>query len=294
MTAHTHDDVDWASRLPALRRADVLERSALDAVADRLTTDLGAAATVIDIGSGSGGMSAALAAALRRRGGGTLVLLDAVDELLAAASATVRAELAEHDGPPVRVETVVADAGSPALADLVPPADLIWASHVVHHLPDQQTALGRLAALLRDGGRLAVAEGGLDARCLPWDLGVGEPGLEDRLTAARAAWFARLRADIPDAVRMPYGWASALHRAGLAQITSFSYLVDHPAPTTPPVRDYVLERMSWLADVGDELLAPGDRDAVRLLLDPDAPEYLGARDDLYLLSARTVHTGRRA
>ncbi|MFF5991979.1 class I SAM-dependent methyltransferase [Prauserella flavalba] len=290
MPAHTHDDVDWAGRLTSLRRLDALERDRLDAVAARLVVNLPAQPTVVDVGSGAGGMSAALAEALGGRGGGTVILVDAVDELLSVAEKAARIA----GGSTVAVETIVTDLGTVELSDLLSSADLIWASAVVHHLPDQQLAVHRLARALAPGGLLAVAEGGLDTRCLPWDVGVGEPGLEQRLAAAHEAWFRQLRATMPGAVRMPYGWTVALGKAGLTDIASFSYLVDHPAPTTPAVREFVLERWAWLAEIAEERLSDGDRDAVRRLVDPESPEYLGARDDLYLLNARTVHHGRRS
>nr|WP_216217107.1 methyltransferase domain-containing protein [Amycolatopsis aidingensis] len=287
MSAHTHDDLDWAAELPRMRRLDALEKDSLRAVADRLVVDLPPGGTVVDVGSGSGGMSAALAGALAAGQGGRIILLDAVDELLEAAG-----NAAAEAGPGISIDTVVADAGTAPIRELVPAADLIWASAVVHHLPDQQAAIDRLAAALRSGGHLALAEGGLDQRLLPWDLGVGKPGLEGRLHAAREAWFLELRTSMPDAVRMPYGWSTALSNAGLVEVTSFTYLVDHPAPATGPVLDYALERLAWLAEITDDRLEQEDRDALRLLLDPQAPEYLGARTDVFLKYARTVHYGR--
>ncbi|PRX43557.1 methyltransferase family protein [Prauserella shujinwangii] len=272
-----------------MRRLDQLEREPLAAVAARLTADLPDAATVVDIGSGSGGMSAALAAALRGRGGGTLVLVDAVDELLAAARESALAEA----GADVRVETVVADAATAELPELLPRADLVWGSAVVHHLPDQQAAVNRFAEMLRPGGLLAVAEGGLETSCLPWDVGVGTPGLEQRLNAARNAWFGELRAGMPEAVRMPHGWTTALRRAGLVGTSSFTYLIDHPAPGGPLVQEFAAERLGWLAEIAEDRVSAEDSDAARRLLDPEAPEYLGHRDDVFVLSARTVHYGHR-
>ncbi|MEU3271296.1 class I SAM-dependent methyltransferase [Saccharomonospora sp. NPDC006951] len=290
MAAHTHDDIDWGARLAAMRRLDLLERDVLGSVANRLASDLPERPTVVDVGSGSGGMSAAIAAELRQRGGGFLVLVDAVDELLSAAHDAAAAA----GGPTVRVQTITADVGTEQLRALAPPADLIWASAVIHHLPDQQQAINRLAAALRSGGVLAVAEGGLDPRCLPWDLGVGEPGLELRLNAVRDRWFEQLRATMPEVVSMPYGWTTALRQAQLHDIDAFSYLLDWPAPANPTVREYVLERIGWLAEMADDHISEQDRDTLRRVLDPAAPEFLGARDDLYVLTARTVFRGRRS
>ncbi|MFD6795298.1 MULTISPECIES: class I SAM-dependent methyltransferase [Prauserella salsuginis group] len=289
MAAHTHDDVDWAARLSEMRRLDELESAAVADVADRLTRNLDAGATVVDVGSGAGGMTTALAGSLRARGGGTVVAVDAVDELLTAACRAAR----ESGGDTVTVDEVVADAGTEPLADLVAPADLVWASAVVHHLPDQQAAVDRLAAALRPGGVLAIAEGGLGMRCLPWDLGVGRPGLELRLLGHRDAWFEDMRSSMPDAVRMGYGWTTAIARAGLTGVTSFTYLVDHPAPAGEQVREFVLDHIGGLAERADDRMDAEDRDTVTRLLDPAVGDYLGRRDDIYLLSARTVYLGTK-
>jgi SAM-dependent methyltransferase len=296
MSAHTHDHVDWAARLPTMRRADALAAEAHALVAARLTADLPERATVVDAGCGTGGMSAALAAQLGSQAGGesgrqsgaVLVLVDATEELLTAAEkvATLAA------GPNVRIETVVADVADGRLRELVPAADLIWASSMVHHLPDQQAGVTELAGGLRPGGLLAIAEGGLETRCLPRELGIGEPGLEHRLLAARNYWFAEMRAGMEGAVSMPYGWNIALGNAGLGDVAAFSYLTDFPAPGSEAVRGFVVDRVTWLAEVAGERLSDDDRETVRRLTDPEDPAYLGTRDDIFLLDTRTVHHGR--
>jgi SAM-dependent methyltransferase len=287
MPAHTHDEVDWAARLPAMLRGDALDAETLAGVASRLTEGLPDAPTVVDAGCGTGGMSAALAAELGKRGGGTLVLVDATDVLLEQALLSSTKAAA---GAPVRVETVTADVAA-GLPESVPPADLIWAAAMVHHLPDQQTGVGVLAGGLRTGGLLALAEGGLQKQCLPWDLGIGEPGLERRLLAARDDWFRELRAGMTSAVSMPYGWNLALSRAGLSEVTSFSYLFDHPAPASAAVRETAVDHLSWIARAAGERMSATDRDTVDRLLDPRDPAYLAARDDVFLLATATVHLG---
>lgn len=56
-----------------------------------------------------------------------------------------------------------------------------------HHCADidQQGALNALAVLLKPGGLLAVAEGGLPMRFLPRDIAIGTPGLQARLDAVQ-------------------------------------------------------------------------------------------------------------
>lgn len=286
--AHTHDGIDWTARLTAMRRVDGIEAEVNSWVADRLVAPLPADATVVDVGSGSGGMAAAFAAALAARGGGRVVLVDAVPELQAAAVEAASSVAGEK----VEVVAVHADAADDGLVDLVPPGDLVWASRVLHHLPDERRGLERLVRLLRPGGVLALVEGGLGTRCLPWDLGVGEPGLQDRLMAARAEWFTDMRAGIEGAVRMPVGWNRALAEAGLRDVGAFSFLVDLPAPAAEPVRLAVADWLTWMSHVGADRLTEPDRDAVARLLDPDGPDWVGARDDVFVLGASTVHLGR--
>ena len=49
----------------------------------------------------------------------------------------------------------------------------------------------------------------------------------------------------------------------------------------------------WMSGVGEDGLSESDRQAVQRLLDPDDDAYVGARDDVFVLSASTVHLGRR-
>ena len=286
---HTHDGIDWTDRLAALRRADEIEVESHRQVAGRLVGLLGDSPVVVDIGSGAGGMSAAFAGALAGRGGGRVVLADFVDGLLSAAVERARAGA----GGSVRVEAIQVDAADENLPDLLPTADLVWASRVVHHLPDQQKAIDRLARVVAPGGWLALAEGGLSSRCLPWDLGIGEPGLGDRLTAARDAWFVRMRAEIPGSVRLPIGWTSALAAAGLVDTRSFSYVTDLPAPASEQVRLSVVDWLGWMSGVGEDMLSKSDLQVIGRLTDPNDEAYVGARDDVFMLGASTVHLGRR-
>ncbi|WP_072481568.1 class I SAM-dependent methyltransferase [Amycolatopsis australiensis] len=288
MSVHSHDDIDWADRLAQLRMADALDAEALAPVARRLVDRVGARPIVLDVGCGAGGMSVLFARELARRGGGTIGLLDATPELLAAA----QRDVAEAAGGDVEVVAVHGDLADPQLAARVPAADLVWASGVVHHVGDQQAALCSLAGLLQPGGVLAIGEGGLEMRCLPWDVGVGRPGLEQRLLAARLEWFARMRAGLPGSVAMPYGWPRALREAGLEDVESFGTLIDHPMPGSDLLREYVVHRIGWLAESVRDWLADDDRDAVAALIDPDGPHFLGHRDDLFLFGAKAIHCGR--
>lgn len=251
---------------------------------------------MFDVGCGAGGMAVALVEALSARGGGTVVLVDATPELLDAATTAARAAATyESDTATatVKVRPVLADLATERPVDLAGTAQLVWASNVVHHLPDQRAAVAGLIEAIAPGGWLALAEGGLEGKFLPWDLGVGEPGLQDRLAAARAHWFALMRENIEGSVRMPSGWNTVLSELGMLDVTAFSFLIDHPAPAKQAVRDWAVERLGWYREVAGNLLHPSDRHTVSRLLDPQDPAYVGLRDDVFLLLANTVYLGRK-
>ncbi|GGM12889.1 class I SAM-dependent methyltransferase [Dactylosporangium sucinum] len=270
--------LDWDEHAPRLAAAASDEAGWYAAVAAELVRDTDRVA--IDVGCGGAGMTVALA----RR----------IDRVIAA----------DHNAKVLdAARTVVATANTRAefaLVDLdkeldLPAADLVWSSAAVHHAGDQQATLGKLAGLLKPGGRLAIAEGGLRPRHLPWDLGVGEPGLEVRLDAAQDRWFARMRAELPGSVPMPYGWPEALRRAGLEEVTTRTFLLERPVPLSAADRERVVaslgKRLEWLRDT--DLLTDADRRTWERLLDPDSPDWLGHRGDLHSVEARSVQLGTR-
>jgi hypothetical protein len=220
-----------------------------------------------------------------------LVLVDAVPELLAAAGSAAGSAAAGS----VDVRTICTDlGGDPAVvADVVGGADLVWASNVAHHMPDQRQAVATLAGWLGAGGCLALAESGLAMRCLPWDVGVGEPGLQGRLLAAHETWFRRMRTGMEGSVRLPVGWNRVLTDLGLSRVTSFTYLIDVPAPLDADGRAAVVSWLEWLTRATSDLLDPSDVDALHRLADPADPAYAGDRDDVFLLKASTVYLGWR-
>jgi SAM-dependent methyltransferase len=280
------EDLDWAEEAAALDRSAAMWRPLDLASADWLGPAAGA--VVADVGCGAGGMTVVLAE--RVGAGGRVYAVDAEPALLDLARGR-----AEAHGVGGWTRVVEADLGSDAAAAgaLPEPVDLIWAAHVVHHLPDQQGGIRRLAGLLRPGGRLALAEGGFPMLALPWDVGVGAPGLEGRLTAAEAAWFGDMRAGLPGVARAPHGWPALLAAAGLVEVTARSFMLDLAAPLDPDTRGFVVDALGKRVDRVGDRLAAADRDAWARLLDREDPAWLGRRGDLYLLSVRTVHVGRR-
>jgi SAM-dependent methyltransferase len=281
-------EIDWAEHaehLAVAARTDAEWYATVAAVLARPTDRL-----LADVGCGGAGMAAALAVAVPEA---RVVAVDSDQDVLAAAVDNLAAA-----GVRDRVHLAMVDlAAEPAglAAVLGGRADLIWASAVVHHAGDQQGTVAALARLLTPGGRLALAEGGLAARHLPWDVGVGDPGLELRLDAARDRWFAAMRTELPGSVRMPYGWPVALRRAGFGEVTSRSVLIERPSPLPAEGVARVTDRLKhWVDRLREhDLLGAADLAAWDRLLDPQSPDWLGHRDDVFELSARTVYVGSR-
>jgi SAM-dependent methyltransferase len=282
--------LDWARWAPRLSTAALSDQAWYIAVATALVR--GTDRVAVDVGCGGGGMSAALAAMLGRAG--RIVAVDSSPEVLDAAANTV-ATLGTDEAAAVSYVLDDLDGDLGAVAASADGADLVWASASVHHAGDQQAAVTALAGLLSPGGRLALAEGGLPPRHLPWDLGVGTAGLELRLIAAQDRWFAAMRAELPQSTPMPYGWTSALERAGLIEVGTNSWLLERSAPLATRARTYVLDQVAHRVDrlLPSGLLSAADTAAWERLLDPGDDAWLGHRDDLYHLEVRSVHLGTR-
>lgn len=293
-------EIEWGEWAGHLRESAANEADWNAAVAAGLVRDSDKVAA--DVGCGGGGMAKALAAAMPS--GTTVVAIDADPDVLEQAR--------EHTAGAVRCELASMDDGAEPLRKAIDaPADLIWASASVHHAADQQAAIDALASLLAPGGRLALAESGLPARSLPWDLGIGEPGLELRLDLAQDKWFAAMRDSLPGTVPMPYGWTDALTRAGLVEVGTRSILTESSAPLAPEQQERVVTQFQHRVErlkpesggqghghghghghiEDQEWLSAEDLAVWEQLLDPDGAHYLGRRTDLAVLSVRSIHIG---
>ena len=241
----------------------------------------GGPSPVVDVGCGAGGAAIAFAG----HGAGPVVALDPDPRLVAVARGR-----AVEAGVAGRVRLAAAALGGLPLRP--GRAAVVWASGVVHHVPDQQAAVDELAGLARPGGLVVFVEGGLPLRCLPHDVGIGRPGLEARLDEARARWFADLRAELggPD---LPYGWPEALARAGLVDVEVRSF-VAHAVPADDPHGATIAAlHLEHARDELGDRLAADDRATLARLLDPGDPAWIGRRHDLVVAATRTVQLGRR-
>lgn len=285
MHGHSHEhhteDVDWDTMGEAIeRRAEIyhpLHAQIIDVVRGR-TPDPG---LIVDAGSGPGVVSTSLAETFPRA---EVRAVDNAPALLERADRRAR-----EAGVAARLQTVHADI--PGFFADVDDIDIMWLGQSLHHVGDQQAALTAAASSLRSGGLLVLLEGGLPARWLPRDLGIGRPGLQARLTAMNEEWFTAMRASLPGAQRVTEDWSVLLANAGLTPVGSRGFLLDLPAPVSPEVREHIVTTFEWQRTSAEEYLDADDVATLDRLLEPDNPLGLWHRPDLFLLDVQTVHFG---
>ncbi|WP_425827664.1 class I SAM-dependent methyltransferase [Streptomyces fractus] len=278
---HDHTDIDWADMIPMLERnASVYEPLYTQALAWLRASRPAGTGLIVDAGAGPGAVSLHLAEAFPEA---RVIAADPEEALLARAT-----ERFAQQGIADRTDTLRVEL--PDSIDELPSADLIWAARSLHHVGDQRAAVAALAGRLAPGGTLALVEGGLPQRCLPRDFGLGKPGLQARADAIEEEWFGDMRAKLPGAKQDTENWSELLTDAGLTNAVSRSFLLDLPAPLTGQARETVIDLWKRRLEVFDEALSPEDMATIGQLMDKDDPQSLYRRDDLFLLTAHTVHT----
>ncbi|MFE1952524.1 class I SAM-dependent methyltransferase [Streptomyces sp. NPDC059524] len=278
---HDSTHPDWVAMIPHLERnAEVYAPLYTQAMAWLRGTRPGGTGVIVDVGSGPGVVSCRLAEEFPQA---KVVAADPEEGLLARA-----AERAAREGLADRVSTLRVEL--PHALDELPAADLMWAARSLHHVGDQRAAIAALAGRLAPGGTLALIEGGLPWRSLPRDFGMGRAGLQTRMDALEEEWFADMRASVPDSKADTEDWAGLLTDAGLVRPASRTFLLDLPAPLDPRARELVVELWRRRRDSLPQSVPAEDAAVLDRLLDPEDPQSLHRREDLFLLTAHTVHT----
>ncbi|MDH6131356.1 SAM-dependent methyltransferase [Kitasatospora sp. MAA4] len=293
---HGHDgtELDWEAMATHLEANGELQLPVLRQAAAHLAELVGPrkqARRILDIGSGPGVMTCVLAEAFADA---EAVAVDGAPGLLHRALARAE-QLGLGDRVTVRHAELPEGLNSSGGhgQDGLGTADLVWSSKAVHHLGDQQSILNALAGVLRPGGVLAVAEGGLPMRFLPRDIGIGRPGLQARLDAVQEDWFTDMRAELPGSTAVVEDWPAMLTAAGLTDVGSFTALLDLPAPLDAPARDFLLAQLTRLREMASDALDAEDCETLDVLLDPEDTRGILRRPDVFLLWATTVFTGVR-
>lgn len=228
--------------------------------------------TVVDVGAGTGTGSLALA---RRFPAAEVVAIDRS----ATMAERLRAAAPETDaGGRLRVVLADLDVAWPEVGAV----DVAWAASSLHEVADPDRVLRDVHAALRPGGLLVVVEMDTLPRFLPDDLGLGRPGLEQRLhdALAQEGWNAH-----PD-------WQDHLQRAGFEIAGRRTFTLDvSPAPAATGQYASAYLRRIRSALEGD--LSTDDLDTLDHLLSEGAPESLLRRHDLTVRGTRTAWAARR-
>jgi SAM-dependent methyltransferase len=232
---------------------------------------------IIDLGSGPGVGTIALAQFFA---GTQVVAIDASALML---------ERVRHKalslGLPDRIRTLHADLDE-GLPD-VGPVDLAWASLSLHHLKNPDRILHDLTTAMSPGGLVAVAEMASPVRVLPDDIGLGRPGLEDRLQAATAK---HRHESMPN---LDSDWGVRLEQSGFTLATRRRFTTDLKPPLPANARVYASRWLQRIRPDADNSLDTEDLVALDTLLHSDGPDNLLRRDDLAIHTSRDVWVAQR-
>ena len=175
--------------------------------------------------------------------------------------------------------------------DGVHQADVIWASMSLHHIGDETGALRVLRDLLKPSGLLAIAELAGPMRFLPDELGLGQPGLNDRLDRAESEWFASMRAGLSGTVPST-DLGSMLTAAGLEAVGSRLATLRFDPPLSDIGRHVVLDRVRDARHHLEDALEGDDLRTLDVLSDPDDPRGVMHRSDVLVETSRRIVVAR--
>ena len=240
---------------------------------------------VLDAGCGAGSTTAMFAAAVGALG--RVVALDTGADQLTATREAIKAT-------PNAAPTTYHECSLLEMPFADGEFDLVWCSRVVHHMPDQVVAARALKRVVKRGGRVVLREGGLSPHFLPFDVGLGAPGLEDRLRVLFDHWFVKhVRQETQAHVAYPFGWAQLLRDAGCVNVAAKSFLFEALPPFSTDLMAYGVTTLRQRLD--DPEIAPHlsaeDKHAIEVLSDENSPHYLARRNDLHWLAVSSVYVG---
>jgi SAM-dependent methyltransferase len=230
---------------------------------------------VLDLGCGPGVGTCRLA---QRFPAASVVAVDGSPTMLDRV--TTRAE---RLGLAERVETRLVElpAGLAALG----PADIVWASMVLHHIGDEGAALRQIRGLLEPAGLLALVERAGPLRVLPDDADLGRPGVWERLDAAWAAWFADMRAALA-AGTTSVEYPAMLAAAGFDVVADEVLTIALDAPLDAAARLFAGEHITRARALLAGHAAAADLEALGVLVDEHADDAIARRDDAVLRASR--------
>lgn len=167
--------------------------------------------------------------------------------------------------------------------------DLVWCVNTINHLRDPAAGLAELRRLLREGGRIALAQSGL----LP-DMYFAWDSRLERLVneAVRQYYRDRYRVDERDltAIRALVG---LLRRARLGNIQVRTIAIERVSPLQAAAEHYLLETIfhdTWGVRLEPYLSASDFEQMVRLC-NPEHSDFALRRPDFHFLQTFTLAIG---
>ena len=280
---HSHGHGHGAYDPSNLLRSDAFYGGVYQEIVDWLAIPAGT--PVLEAGSGAGGFTALLAGAVGPAG--SVAALDMTPDLLQTAK-----EQLDHRQFKDRVSFHEGDIQHLPFED--GRFDLVWSSRTIHHLADQLVGVREVRRVLQPGGRFALREGGLRPRFLPDDIGIAEPGLEDRLEVAFDQWFQKNVRQGDGVVRYPNGWTRLLTEGGFTNVSARTFILESLPPFSHVQVEFMLNLLKrWVEnEERAAFINSEDADVIRRLTDPQSPDYAFNRSDLHFMEGLTVYTGQ--
>lgn len=303
MTHHTHDNHSphhptachgHGAAFQSEWMADVLEAEgelsagitsqAIALCADQLDGNMASIQGVVDLGCGPGVATSQLAQSF---GGAMVVGVDDSDVMLRRAKSRAKAQgvTAQAQFRNLDLNDDLTTLGS---------FDLVWAALALHHAKDEQDALNNFAALLSPQGLLCLLERA-DPMVVRPSTEFGQPGIWDRVEAARVAWSQRTVGSLPGESRVD-SYAAMFQRAGLElldeRVISHSRTTPAQKVPSPLIQRYLGNALRNLRD----LLAPADVKALAHANDQMSDKHAADMvwGDILVTSSRSLFIARPA
>ena len=189
-----------------------------------------------------------------------------------------------------RVTTLQAElpGGLDGLVDI----DLVWASMVLHHIGNEAAALQAIHDVMAPGGIIAIAEFGDPTRVLPDDIGLGRPGLADRIEAVGERRIAAMREQLADST-VSATYPTMLAAAGFEVLDDRVVAARLDGPPTEQVRRLALGHVLRSREQFGDGLDADDLSTLDSLSDPDDPRGVMHRADVVATSSRHVFIAQK-
>lgn len=182
---------------------------------------------------------------------------------------------------------VQADAGQLCFRDAA--FDFIWSCNTINHLAAPVEALRAMHALLRNHGRLVLAQSGfLPEMFFAWDAPLDEAVRR----ACHAYYRARYSLAVADTAALR-GLLHLLQTAGFRRGRVRTYVIERVQPLAAEDRTYLETTLfadTWGARLQPYLL-PSEWEALRRQTDPESDDYCLDRPDFHHLQTLTVCEG---